>query len=191
ASSMVTGVTSADPVLWTIESGGNGHYYEIIIDTVFWTDALTGAASRILEVKNGDLRGYLATVTSSAEDEFLYDMIAVAGFPNTWLGGSDSGDEGSFTWRAGPESGNPFTYTNWTLSQPDNSHGDEHYLMMVGQDGSFGFQGGEWNDARLDPEGSILEFRPTAYAVEYSLDFPVSIEMTTWGAIKSLYTCDR
>jgi hypothetical protein len=61
-------------------------------------------------------------ITSAGEDEFarsLYDGFALGA-------ASDAGDEGNFTWRAGPEAGQALTYTAWNHSEPNYAWNDEH-----------------------------------------------------------------
>ena len=60
---------SADltPVQWSADAGGNDHYYEVVVaeQAVSWDDARADA-----EVRGG----YLATVTSAAENAFPKSM---------------------------------------------------------------------------------------------------------------------
>ena len=58
----------AAPVQWDAGSGGNGHYYEAVQvpDGVSWT-----AASALA---NG-AGGYLATITSEAENNFVFALV--------------------------------------------------------------------------------------------------------------------
>jgi len=50
------------PILWTVESGGNGHYYEYVSTGKPWPEARQDALAR---------RGYLATITSPEENAFI------------------------------------------------------------------------------------------------------------------------
>ena len=58
---------------------GNGHWYERVDVQLDWYDAETAAENQ---------GGYLATITSSAEDEFILDNL---GGWNIWLGGPARG----------------------------------------------------------------------------------------------------
>jgi len=94
------------------------------------------------------LKGYLATVTSLTERETL---DAVRDSASTWLGGSDSVTEQSWTWHVGPEAGTTFwegrsggsvqneLYANWNGNQPDDSSGQD--FLRVPND-----WGGYWDD---------------------------------------------
>lgn len=154
--------TTAAPVQWTIESGGNGHWYEYFDDASgfqSWSEASAAAASRV----HAGQKGYLATVTSSGENAFIHTLTAGN---RTWLGASDAGDEGNWTWRTGPESGQTLNYANWHPWEPNNldfgnSYGDEDYLVM-----NFPHLDGQWNDIPLAAYGSI------GYVVEYAQAIP-------------------
>ena len=139
---------------------GNGHYFEFVPGiNMLWTTAFTAANLRTYF----GLQGYLATITSAAENTFVYSKINAAG----WLGGSDAASEGVWKWVCGPESGIQFWqgtylghavggyYNNWASNQPDNAFaGGEHYLNF--------WDGDHWNDYANSAVGSIA-----GYVVEY------------------------
>ena len=54
----------------------------------------------------GGLQGYLATITSQAEQDFIYSKLTSTG----WIGGADTDSEGTFVWMDGPEKSQVF----WT-----------------------------------------------------------------------------
>lgn len=126
---------------------GNGNYYQFVSTSVDWQTAFNAAnASSYL-----GLQGYLATITSDAENTFA---ATVANGALAWLGGSDDVVEGTWTWRNGPEAGQTFTYTNWNPGEPNNA-GNEDYVHMNFQ------RFGGWNDV---PAGYA-----SGYLIEYSL----------------------
>ena len=138
------------PVQWTVGSGGNGHYYEFIAGTdISWNTARGSALSA---------GGYLATITSAAENTFVAALVTAGGVRG-WLGGSDAAVEGTFRWMDGPEAGNLLTYTNFPAGEPNN-FGDEDYLEMFGV-ASAPFGVGQWNDLVLG--GTAVN----GYVVEY------------------------
>ncbi len=134
AAGLIGQAAIAAPVLWDAGSGGNGHYYEFVGNAVTWADAFAAAQASSF---NG-MTGYLATVTTAAENRFA--SVTVAGGVLAWLGASDDGHEGTFTWRDGPETGQALTYTNWNPGEPNNCCSGENYLQT-----NFGAVMG-WND---------------------------------------------
>jgi hypothetical protein len=81
------------------------------------------------------LGGYLASVTSSAERDWILASLTISS-TGCWLGGTDAAQEGVWTWL----SGEPWSWSNWNLAIPEpNNSGGEHVLMM--------YSSGLWNDA--------------------------------------------
>jgi hypothetical protein len=153
---------SAAPVQWTVASGGNDHWYEFIAADVqgqafIWDEAFAASAASSFM----GMQGYLATVTSQAEDRFV--SATVADNQVAWLSGSDNGNEGVWSWRAGPEAGQIFwnngvtlIYANWGSGEPNNCCGGESFLQT-------NFSGG-WNDHG----GPGNAGQRNGYVVEYS-----------------------
>jgi VCBS repeat-containing protein len=103
--------------------------------------------------------GYLATVNSAEEQQFLFNLMSSSG-QNTggWLGGSDSVTEGTWVWTGGAEAGTVFwnglsngsappgQFTNWNTGEPNEfwlnlnppQNFPEDYLHM--------WPDGTWND---------------------------------------------
>jgi len=138
----------------------NGHLYEFVNETYDWDGANTAAAAR---TKNG-ATGYLATITTADENEFVSSRLTGAG----WMGAGDFGAEGDWKWVVGPEAGTSFwsgigpedggfavggMYSSWSEGEP-NQAGDEDCSQYLST-------GGLWND--LPCVGTDLE----SYAVEY------------------------
>ena len=159
-----------------IPNAANGHFYEFIPGSFTWSAAKTDAAGKKLY----GLQGYLATITSQAENDFVQQKTAADG----WIGGSDdyavinaetgktytaqSQTEGKFIWVTGPEkdqgisNGNtPSTvlngaYMNWNSGEPNNyNNTNENFIQFF----SSGTTAGRWNDL---PNTSTL-----GYVVEY------------------------
>ncbi len=101
----------------------NGHYYKWVSGTTTWMNGKAGAET---------LGGYLATVTSSAEQAWLRQNIVPAG-QSACLGGTDETVEGTWAWITGEA----WAYANWGGGEPNNV-GNEDYLAMTGT--------GPWND---------------------------------------------
>ena len=103
-----------------------GHFYRYIASQGIWWSAARNQAAAM--TYNG-LRGYLATITSQIENDFIWDKTKGVG----WIGASDEGAEGVWRWVTGPEagtqfwqgngSGNPVNgmYSNWNTGEPNNT----------------------------------------------------------------------
>ena len=102
---------------------------------IYWNGAKADAesSSRLYYGK----RGYLATVTSVAENNFLFTQVNAS--DTGWLGGSDISTEGTWLWKTGPEAGSPFSYTSWNTNEPNNSSGED-YLQTLSSSSK------KWND---------------------------------------------
>ncbi|MEO1109896.1 MAG: lectin-like protein [Pseudomonadota bacterium] len=174
ASLAMTASAAAAPVQWSSGAGANNHWYEFVALgsgdpslTPSQADALAGSSSFM------GLGGYLATITSAAEQSFLNSVWpgagSVSGQFNNYsfflIGATDRNTEGSFEWLGGPESGNPLTYTNWSAGEPNNfePNNGEDYVVAWWQDSL----SGNWNDV---PGDSNIR----GYLVEYSVT-PVPI----------------
>ena len=112
--------------------GPNGHYFRFVNGTV----GLVRRRSRRSDVRRRRDRGYLATITSQAEQDFVYTLIGTTN--SVWLGGQDSAVEGVWRWAIGPEAGTQFstgsapsggTYRAVRPRQPDDA-GDEDCLHI-------------------------------------------------------------
>lgn len=168
----VSAAVDAAPIKWDESVGGNGHYYELILATLDWDEARDAAAASSFRGS----AGYLATVTSAEEQQFLSTFVNPDA-TDAWLGGSDAASEGDWLWVTGPEAGDPIAYTNWQSSppQPDNCcDGEfgvfsENYLM--GWWDEFGTLPGAdtWNDLPINPADLIADYT-SGYIVEYSVN---------------------
>ena len=104
---------------------------------IYWNGAKADAesSSRLYYGK----RGYLATVTSVAENNFLFTQVNAS--DTGWLGGSDISTEGTWLWKTGPEAGTavPMGSPYWNTDEPNNS-GGEDYLQTLSSSSK------KWND---------------------------------------------
>ncbi len=151
---------AADPVQWTTGSGGNGHYYLFVPDAVTGETAFTAAAASTYL----GLPGYLATVTSAAENTFVSSDIASGGL--AWLGGIRTGpDPTNWKWAVGPEAGQAFTFTQWSGGEPNNCCGGENYVHTNWAPGGFwNDHGGPGNPGQIN--GYVIEFSAVAAVPE-------------------------
>lgn len=161
-----TSVAQAVPTRWAPGDGGNGHWYEFVDTWVTATEAFDLAAANHWMGQ----QGHLATVTSAGENSFV---ASLAGGQLAWLGGSDDGAAvNDWTWRAGPEAGQAFSYTNWNSGEPNNCCGGENYVHINW--GGLGL----WNDHG----GPSSVGQSNGYLVEYSAPIPEPTTALLWLA---------
>ena len=89
----------------------NGHYYKAVPENVTWEVALANAEASSYR----GLEGYLLTVTSAQENEFVWKQVvnpsditgwgSFVGKQGYWLAASDRTSEGRWVWESGPEKG--------------------------------------------------------------------------------------
>jgi hypothetical protein len=147
--------------------GDGTHYYEFVTadGNVTWEAARGLATARTF---NG-LSGYLASVTSQAENDFIGSKVGSA---EAWLGGNDTAIEGTWVWADAPET-DPFWiagtcaqslrgmcnlsgidhFSYWNDGEPNQSGNEDALQILAG--GS-----GQWND--LPSGGNTMP-----YVVEY------------------------
>ncbi|WP_138007409.1 PKD domain-containing protein [Halalkalirubrum salinum] len=165
---------------------GTGNYYEYVADDgITWHDARAAAN----ESDHLGLQGYLATVTSEGENDFIQNKLRGAG----WMGASDAETEGTWRWVTGPEGtedggdgrhfftqtasddGTPddiydgstpgggsaerSNYTNWDINEPNDHLAGEDYAHFCM--GISWCPNGYWNDFEYDHSGI------DGYVVEY------------------------
>lgn len=154
---------SAAPIQWTFAEGGNGHWYEEFDVDLDWQAARIFAESKT----HLGLQGYLVTITSGPERDFLIAQ----GLPNTstshgpraWLGAYQetaspkyAEPEGGWTWITGEA----WDFTSWGQGEPSEC------CPPVGwtEDYAEFHPDGLWND-----HASYLDI---AVVVEYSEAIP-------------------
>ena len=150
ASLAVGGAASAadaPAVEWKVSDGGNGHWYQFINKNACW---------EIDKAECEAMGGYLATLTSQSEEDFIPwpadRYINVGGKQE--LGSCEPGC--GWGWITGEQ----WNYTRWSPGQPENGYGSE----VGSQDYLIRHVGG-WHDGNNCP--------PTTgdgYVVEWSAD---------------------
>jgi formylglycine-generating enzyme len=148
----------AGPAEWTTASGGNGHLYEVVSvpGGITWDDAKVEAFAS---------GGFLATITSQAENDFVFGLTDAPSYWRTgiscgpWLGGfqSSSTSQPSTNWNWVTRE--PWSYTNWDTGQPNDSGGKAENKLQYWKTGT---RASTWNDTVSNPTTS----KPIAYVVE-------------------------
>ncbi|RIJ42710.1 Ig-like domain-containing protein [Pontibacter oryzae] len=177
--------------LVSLTLNGKSHFYKYITTPFSWTGAKTEAAKHTLF----GMSGYLATITSQAEGDFIKNKLQGDG----WVGGSDdfshinaalgtnqfanqASAEGKWYWVTGPEKGTAIStgnvtpvsangaYMFWNPQEPNNSGNNEHYMQV------YAHSGGKWNDLpNTSTLGYVVEFggytNDPALNIEYARTF--------------------
>jgi hypothetical protein len=129
---LFSGISSlrADPIQWTIQDGGNGAYFDLVMpDSYLQSYSWTAADSTTSSLIYKGLQGHLATVVSASESDFLRANFASQLFDNgplnvgigptnskyAWIGLYAPTPYSSFQWI----SGEPVQYTDWAPSEPN------------------------------------------------------------------------
>ncbi len=151
----------AQPVVWDLNDGGNGHSYVIahLPVGVTWAEADQLSAS---------VGGHLATLTSDPENALAYSLIADrpelwqtvgADTRGPWIGGRRAASTLDFDWVTGES----FLFTAWAPNEPGAALiEDRVHFHAQGQN----IRAPTWNDLRGSDRnrGAVIEFasEPTA-----------------------------
>ncbi|HZL11135.1 MAG TPA: PKD domain-containing protein [Prolixibacteraceae bacterium] len=154
------------------------HFYRFVTKPgILWTEAKDEAESNSMMYYG--LRGYLATVTSQAENDFIRQKTKGVG----WIGASDEATEENWRWVTGPEGlkdnakGQLFwngvtvsgEYTNWNSGEPNDSptanipHEEDYaHITFFPGDPARSYK---WND--LANGGNTGDYVPAGYLIEF------------------------
>jgi hypothetical protein len=134
-----------------IENPDNGHSYQRFDTSMIFQDAKTFCES---------LGGYLTTITSQAEQDFVFNNLA-SGSPYrvVWLGGTDQSHEGVWTWITGET----WSYTNWGDGEPNNFGNGENYLQMFTPNDD---RASTWNDTASGLGGACINGDCSVFGAE-------------------------
>jgi hypothetical protein len=157
---------SATWVTWEVSNGGNGHSYLAVPGFAGLT---WNVASQLAQAQGG----YLATINSSAENDFVFGLVNNPAFFTAYngsgpaLGGYNAGTPSNPNWSW--VTGEPWTFTHWAPGTPDYADfgaGPEDRLEF------FSFIGGTpantWNDLQQNDGnigGYIVEVVPEPQTV--------------------------
>ncbi len=156
---------NAGAVQWAEEYGGNGHFYEVIVDDASgWDQAESAAIAR---------GGHLVSITSSEEQIFVIQLVEGSESPSGgyWIGLYRIENEPGWAWT----DGSPVDYTHWYAGQPNNRLGAENVGQIIWTSDNddilqFFHRRGFWNDNSstgmsgfrydLDRAGFVIETVP-------------------------------
>ncbi|QEG35958.1 lectin-like protein [Bythopirellula goksoeyrii] len=187
------GEVRAEHVRWEIADGGNGHWYEVFQGP---TDSYFNGVQRVINWPEAQLNaqaqgGYLATVTSSEENEFVFSLTdspsnwqtdGIGNYFGAWLGAFQEPETQDPT--AGWQwiTGEPFAFANWHPGEPNDLFGqiDENRIAFFASESSTGQRSAFWNDEQA------TRLIVTAYVVEYVPE-PTSLAV----ALASLFACSQ
>lgn len=154
---------NAAPVQWTTASGGNGHFYEVVVSNNISWDAANTAANGMFFM---GIRGHLATITTAAENTFIDTTFRSTAPGELWIGGFQpspggaSEPAGGWQWVNGE---GPFVFTAWQTNEPNDNTGagseNEAAIFLGGNAG--------WND-----EGNLNNIK--GFLVEYDGTVPAT-----------------
>jgi methionine-rich copper-binding protein CopC len=187
------------PARWST----SGHHYQ-------WVSAPSATPAEALaqaqQASYRGLKGYLGTISSAAENQFVVDMmvpvrpyLGMSG--GVIFGASDQAVDGQWKWLTGPEAGTALSYFNWSPTEPtvtfEGQREDFLYVMVGGANvtGS-----GWWADISSGrapgTNGYLIEYGglPASYAVSSSsstvneggaVTFTIDTTNLEWGAALS------
>ena len=174
---LVPAIAHSQLVQWTFESGGNGHWYELVYSEipVTWEEAEAYAESG---------GGHLATISSAEENSWIFETLVVPLAPistvGVFLGGFHnesspdySEPDGGWEW----VTGEPWDYEAWRDGEPNDGGDRGNYLEYA--NGPYQIIG--WNDTGNGPEDVHYSF-----VAEYG-DGVIQAQRSDWGHVKALY----
>ena len=163
-----------------IHNSANGHSYQRYDNSLTWHDAKTHCES---------LGGYLATLTSPTEHDFVFNKLGFgAPYGMVWLGAADEEQEGVWQW----VTDEAWDFTYWDDGEPLNCAGIEHYLTFFTPNFTperVGFWNdlGSGNDGGCGCQGCIDSWYPVSTICEWE-EPPVIDDIAYSSCISELCT---
>ena len=132
---------------------GTGHYYELVDGVTQWGEAKTEAESQSYL----GYAGYLATITSEGENDFVDStFLATTSVHSTFVGGTK--ESGNWEWITGES----WSYTNWDPGEPSGGGEERLAMLAAGTGGGSHDVRGAWNDVQ-----NFASYPNYGYIVEY------------------------
>ena len=162
-----------------VQWAGNGHYYEAVYVPagISWDSANVAATAR---------DGYLATVISLTENNFVYSLVTDTKYwfrdgANNMLGpylGGLKNEQGNWTW----VTGETWSYAPWGFQQPNNFLGIENRINYLGIAGSTDNSFNDYPQSQAQIFGYVVEWNiqpvpePPSYLTGVLLMLPVLLQ---------------
>ena len=134
-----------------IQYPANGHYYAAVTSGPISFDTAKAAAESLY---HQGVQGHLAVINDFFEGDFLVTNFA----ERAWIGGYQDVNDPSYSEPGGGWkwiTGEPFSYTNWAASEPNDFNGNEEYIEFTSN--------GEFNDQAITGNNQVW-----GYYVEFS-----------------------
>lgn len=166
----------------------NKHFYKYVSSpAVTYANAKSGSSGNTFKGKTG----YLVTITSQSEQDFINNNISGS---NIWIAITDAATTTDGTWilDAGPELGTIIKtqngqtagnvtgqYNNWCSGEPNGANHSEDYAVAKWNGGTC------WNDLSATNTSGV-----SGYIVEISADFPSGTDYTGVYAAYTVHNND-
>jgi hypothetical protein len=112
--------------------------------SAYYMSNSTAASGLVAQTNCSNQGGYLAAISSAAENQFIRTAASNAGFGTYLIGYNDVLTEGVFVWSNGQANG----YTNWNAGEPNNSGNEDYTQVLIN---------GYWNDISGNNAYYVLE----------------------------------
>jgi len=168
-------------------NSSTGHYYEFVPGGYTWTQAKALAENRSYK----GLQGYLATITSGAEQNFIISRLGFSDWGG-WIGASDAAADGIWKWVTGPEAGRVFWQNGRELGYNNFHPGEPNELLNSTEDYAHIWKhgGGTWNDLPNDVAQAWGWKHPEANSVGYYVEYG-GIKLETVPTLESFLLNSR
>jgi hypothetical protein len=188
-------------------NGVNGHFYRPLTATADRTTYTNARARSLLTTFKGQ-QGYLVTITSTSEEEFIRVNVPAT---NVWFAATDEVVDGRWVIDAGPERGTLMktsngptagniqgVYNNWCNGEPNGNNGTENYAVAKWNGAAcWNDLSNNWNNPYVIEYGtwtnpddatftefytnSVIHSNGDVLRAQFNFDFGTNIDETKFG----------